>query len=69
MVAIECPICNQPLKIQPPDKLHTAYSLEKPIQKSYHEKVIEKEAICQNPVCRKQITVYWYAPLDYFNRI
>jgi hypothetical protein len=69
MTTIECPFCYEILDIQPPDKLHTAFSLEKPIQKSYHGQILKKKLVCQNPNCNKSITVYWYAPLEYFNRI
>ncbi len=69
MVAFECPFCNQALEVQPPDKLHSAYSFDKPAYKSYHGKVIEKKLLCQNPNCNEQFIVYWYAPYDYFNRV
>ena len=69
MVAFECPFCNQTIEVKPPDKLHSAYSFERPLAKSYHGKLIEKELTCPNPECRELITVYWYAPLDYFNRV
>ena len=69
MTTIECPFCYEILDIQPPDKLHTAFSLEKPIQKSYHGQILKKKLACQNPNCNKSIAVYWYAPLEYFNRI
>ncbi|MBE3116272.1 hypothetical protein IMZ68_03630 [Candidatus Bathyarchaeota archaeon] len=36
---------------------------------SYHSNVVEKKHKCQNPECKKPITIYWYAPLDYFIRV
>ena len=41
----------------------------KPLPKSFHENVVKKTHKCQNPECKKPITVFWYAPLEYFNRL
>ncbi len=68
-LVLECPFCSEILEIKPPDKLHTAYSSKKPIAQSFHGDVIEKRHKCKNPDCKKQISIYWYAPLDYFNRL
>lgn len=68
-IVLECPFCDQIFETASPDKLHTAYSLEKPIVSIFHGKVVKKMLKCQNPGCKKQIAIYWYAPLDYFNRI
>jgi hypothetical protein len=65
----ECPYCSHIYEAEPPDKLHSAYSIEKPIKSSYHGTVVKKKHNCQNPDCKKTITIYWYAPLDYFNRL
>jgi len=67
-LVLECPFCNEIFEVKPPDKLHSAYSSTKPISNIYHSKIVEKEHKCQNPECKKPIKVYWYAPLDYFNR-
>ena len=66
---LECPFCSEILEVDPPDKLHTAYSSSKPIEKSFYADVVKKKHECQNPGCGKQIIVYWYAPLEYFSRI
>jgi hypothetical protein len=66
---LECPFCNEILEVEPPDSLHTAYSSKKPMPKSYHADVIKTKHSCTNPNCKKTITVYWYAPLDYFEHI
>jgi hypothetical protein len=66
---LECPFCSEILEVEAPDKLHSAYSSSKPIPRSYHADVVKRKHECQNPNCKKQIIVYWYAPLDYFNRI
>jgi hypothetical protein len=66
---LECPFCYEILEVEPPDRLHTAYSSAKPIPKSYYAEVVRKRHRCQNPKCKKLITTYWYAPLDYFSRI
>jgi len=66
---LECPFCSDIVEVEPPDNLHTACSSAKPIEKSFYAEVIKKKHECQNPNCKKQITVYWYAPLEYFSRI
>jgi hypothetical protein len=68
-LVLECPFCDKILEVKPPDKLHSAYSSIKPIINSYHSNVVQKKYKCKNPECKKPITIYWYAPLDYFNRI
>jgi hypothetical protein len=69
MAVLECPFCYRPFKVEPPDRLHTAFSSEKPIRNSYHGEVFKRRVKCKNPECRKSIMVFWYAPLEYFNRI
>jgi hypothetical protein len=69
MAVLECPFCNEILEIKPPDKLHTAFSVVKPIPHSYHGDILKKKQKCQNQNCKKSITVSWYAPLEYFNRL
>jgi hypothetical protein len=66
---LECPFCSEIVEVEAPDKLHTAYSSAKPIEKSFYADIVKKKHECQNPNCKKQITVYWYAPLEYFSRI
>ncbi len=66
---LECPFCFELLEVKSPDRFHTAYSQKKPIPNSYHADVVVKKHRCQNPACKKTITAYWYAPLDYFSRI
>lgn len=68
-LVLECPYCQWPFKAKPPDRAHFAYSFEKPLTGSFDGEVIEQNLVCQNPKCRKQITIYWYSPRDYFNRI
>jgi hypothetical protein len=69
MAVLECPSCSEILEVEPPDKLHSAFSSAKPISKSYHGRLVQKEVRCQNEDCKKAFTVYWYAPLEYFARI
>ncbi len=69
MAVIECPFCFEILEVEPPDRLHSAFSFAKPISKSFHHKVVKKNHKCQNPECKKPIEVFWYAPLEYFSRI
>ncbi len=66
---LECPYCFDIVEVESPDKLHTAYTSTEPIRGSYYADVVVKKHRCKNPDCRKKITTYWYAPLDYFNRI
>ena len=69
MATIECPFCFEILEVEPPDRMHIAFSLVKPIPESYHGKIIKKNVKCQKTDCKKSITIYWYAPLEYFARI
>ena len=68
-LVLECPYCHWFFNATPPDRVHSAYSFEKPLVGSFNGKVIEQNLVCRNPKCKKQITIYWYAPRDYFNRI
>ena len=65
----ECPFCDEILEVEPPDKRHLAYSSKKPVPRSFHGEVLKKKHKCQNPECKKSTTLYWYAPLDYLNRL
>jgi hypothetical protein len=69
MAVLECPFCFEILEVEPPDRFHTAFSSAKPIPNSYHGDVVKKKCKCRNQDCKKLITVFWYAPLEYFNRI
>jgi hypothetical protein len=69
MVLLECPFCNEIVEVEPPDKLHTAFSFANPIPSSYHGDIVKKKHQCQNKECKKLIIVSWYAPLDYLSRI
>jgi hypothetical protein len=69
MALIECPFCDGILEVQPPDSLHTAFSFTNPIAKSYYGKIVQTKHKCPNQNCKKPITVKWYAPLEYFNRL
>ena len=68
-LTLECPYCNWIFEAAPPDKIHSAYSFEKPLRSSFHGDVVEQDLVCRNPKCKKAFTVYWYAPLSYFDRI
>jgi hypothetical protein len=69
MAVLECPFCYEPIEVEPPDRFHTAFSSAKPIRNSFHGDVVKKKVKCQNQECKKTVTVFWYAPLEYFNRI
>jgi hypothetical protein len=66
---LECPFCDEILVVDPPDTLHSAYSTRKPISNSYYGDVVQQKLHCSNSNCKKQIVVYWYAPLEYFLRV
>jgi hypothetical protein len=66
---LRCPYCDWPFEVNPPDKIRSAYSFEKPLRSSFYGKVIEQNLVCQNPKCKNPITIYWYAPINYFDRI
>jgi hypothetical protein len=68
-LALECPYCDEIFEATPPDKIHSAYSFDKPLKGSFHGEVMEQDFVCQNPKCRKAFTIYWYAPLSYFDRV
>jgi len=69
MVLVECPFCNEVLEVEPPDKLHTAFSFVNPIPRSYHGDILKTKHKCPNPNCEKPVIVKWFAPLEYFNRL
>jgi hypothetical protein len=69
MAVLECPFCYKPFEVDPPDNLHTAFSSDKPIRSSFHGDVVKAKVKCKNPECGKTVSIYWYAPLEYFNRI
>jgi len=66
---LRCPYCDWPLEVNPPDRVHSAFSFDKPLRDSFYGEVIEQKLVCQNPKCAKQITIYWYAPMSYFDRM
>jgi hypothetical protein len=66
---LECPFCYEILEVEAPDALHSAYSSVKPIARIYQNDIVEKKYTCPNAKCRRTFTIYWYEPLDYFNRI
>jgi hypothetical protein len=69
MALLECPFCNEIIEVKPPDKLHTAFSFVNPLPNSYYGDIVKTKHKCRNLNCKKPITVKWYAPLEYFNRL
>jgi hypothetical protein len=69
VATLECPFCYEILEVQPPDRLHSAFSVSKPLPSSFHKKIIKKNYKCDNIECKKPFTIFWYAPLEYFNRL
>ena len=68
MAIIECPFCDEILEVEPPDGFHITLST-KPIPKSFHGDIIQKEVRCKNQDCKKTVTVYWIAPIEYLTRM
>ncbi len=69
-LVLRCPYCDEwTFEATPPDKWHSAFSLEEPLMSSLHGEVKTQTIICQNRKCRKPITIYWYAPMEYFDRM
>ncbi len=62
---LECPFCFEVFEVESPDKSYAAYSPAKPTPKVFRADMVKKKHRCQNPKCKKLITTYWYAPLDY----
>ena len=68
MAVIECPFCDEILEVEPPDRFHITLS-NKPIPKTFLADTIQKKVRCTNEHCKKTITVYWIAPMEYLTRI
>ena len=68
-LVLECPYCYSLFEAEPPDRVRSAYSFEEPLRHSFYGEVVKQKLVCQNPKCKKQVIIYWYAPMDYFNRI
>lgn len=68
-IILECPSCHWMFEAEPPDKKHSAYSFQKPQEGRFIGDLITQNRICRNPKCKKTITIYWFAPLDFFNRL
>jgi len=69
-LVLRCPYCNQwSFEAKPPDTWHSAFTFDEPLMSSHHGEVIKQTIKCQNPECKKPITIYWYAPMEYFDRM
>ena len=69
MALIECPFCNEILEVEPPDKIHTAFSFVNPIPHSYNGNIVKTKHLCPNQNCEKPIIIKWYSPQEYFERM
>ncbi len=67
--SLRCPYCDSIFEAKSPDNWHSAFSFEEPIMSSFHGEVKKQEIVCPNSKCKKLITVYWYAPMEYFDRM
>jgi hypothetical protein len=68
-VVLECPRCHWVFEAQRPDGAHPASSFEKPTEQSVEGNIMQNQHICRNPRCKKAFAVYWFEPIDFFNRI
>ena len=55
MAIVECPFCFEILEVEPPDRLHSAFSFVKPIPKSYHKKSPKEIMNARIPSAKKQL--------------
>jgi hypothetical protein len=46
-ITLECPYCNWIFKATPPDKIHSAFSYEKPLRGSFYGEVTEQNFVCE----------------------
>ena len=68
-LALRCPHCNSAFEVSPPDNWHSAHSFEEPVMSDSHGEVKKQETACPNPKCKRRLTIYWYAAMEYFNRM
>jgi hypothetical protein len=66
---LRCPYCNHASEAMPPDSMRSAYSFEIPVTSGLHGQVKKEETECKNPKCRKLITIYWYASMEYLETL
>jgi len=66
-LVLRCPYCNCNFEAKPPDSWRFEYSFEEPPLSNVHGEVKKQEVVCKNRECRKPITLYWYAPIEYFS--
>ncbi len=66
-LVLNCPYCNAIFEVTPPDSWHFESSLEEPLMSEVYGEVKKQELVCKNSKCRKSITVYWYAPIEYLH--
>jgi len=52
---LECPFCDEIFEVKSPDKLHTAFSTTKPVPKSYHADVVERNTSAKTQNVKKQL--------------
>lgn len=65
-----CPHCNDAVfEATPPDSWHSVFSFDEPLMSSLHGEVKTQTITCRNVKCKKPITIYWYAPMEYYNRM
>jgi len=69
-LVFRCPYCEGwTFEAAPPDSWHSAFSFDEPLMSIRHGEVKKQTIVCQNQKCRKTIAVYWYAPMEYFDRM
>jgi hypothetical protein len=66
-LALKCPHCKQTFDAQAPDSWHYEASFDKPQMDPSKGEVKQQELVCQNMQCKKHFTLYWFAPIEYYN--
>jgi hypothetical protein len=65
VLALKCPYCGWNFEAMAPDSWHSTCCFEEPRMSVSQGEVKTQKTFCQNGDCRKPITVYWYAPIEY----
>ena len=68
-LVFRCPYCHLPFEAKPPDSRHSEFSFDEPLISSLRGEAKTQTITCENRKCRKPITIYWYAPIEYIEKI
>jgi hypothetical protein len=68
-LTLKCPYCNHDFNVSPPDSWHSEHSFDEPMMSNVHGEIKKQKIVCRNTKCGKTITIYWFAPMEYFARM